>query len=236
MANFLNYAGLLSKREHARSFTEIWRSYERRIPICPKTIEKAENTFYEETGRWPSGNAMRSARGNTKAANALIGDDNEPPRDLHHTSGRVMQDVSRRYPRVVPTPIKVVAVWDTVGSMGLPGLFVNPDKSRYLTFFDPILAPNVEYAFHALALDEDRKDFRPTLWYIPPPNREVEGDRKHREKQLLKQVSRCMICCVKQCSCDLISQCQVWFQGSHSDVGGGFPWHGLSVSDDFRSF
>jgi uncharacterized protein (DUF2235 family) len=56
----------------------------------------------------------------------------------------------------------------------------------------------VDFAFHALAIDEKRKPFEPTLW------------RKQSESppsQVLEQV---------------------WFPGVHSDVGGGYPRHGLS--------
>ena len=56
----------------------------------------------------------------------------------------------------------------------------------------------IEYAFHALALDERRGPFSPTLWYIPPSNKDPNR-RKH----------------LKQC----------WFPGVHTDVGRGYSDH-----------
>ncbi|NQT34352.1 DUF2235 domain-containing protein [bacterium] len=59
--------------------------------------------------------------------------------------------------------IKFVGVWDTVGAMGIPisflGLFDHKDE-----FYDTKLGRNVSIARHALAIDELRKDFEPTIW------------------------------------------------------------------------
>lgn len=56
----------------------------------------------------------------------------------------------------------------------------------------------IENAFHVLALDERRGPFSPTLWYIPPSNKDVNR-RTH----------------LKQC----------WFPGVHTDVGRGYSDH-----------
>lgn len=62
-------------------------------------------------------------------------------------------------------PIKVCAVWETVGSLGLPRPFFLPQPvGRKLAFVDTKVLPNVEYAYQALALDGRRRQFRPTLW------------------------------------------------------------------------
>ncbi|MDO3721601.1 DUF2235 domain-containing protein [Marinobacter sp. chi1] len=83
--------------------------------------------------------------------------------------------------------ITFVGVWDTVGALGVPfsllGLFERTDE-----FYDTKLGPNVAFARHALAIDERREDFEPTLW-------------QPRTGLDLKQV---------------------WFAGSHSDIGGGY--------------
>jgi uncharacterized protein (DUF2235 family) len=94
--------------------------------------------------------------------------------------------------------IKCVGVWDTVGSVGIPGN-IDPVFREYYKFHNTDLGERVEFAFHGLALDEQREDFLPTLWTQKP-----EG--KARD-QVLKQV---------------------WFAGVHSDVGGGYPVHGSS--------
>ena len=76
--------------------------------------------------------------------------------------------------------VHFVGVWDTVGALGIPDdkvlldLFDNP--SRY-QFHDTTLSPNVEYARHAVAIDEKRGSFTPTLW-----------DEKNRDNQNVKQL------------------------------------------------
>ncbi|RMZ89606.1 hypothetical protein DV736_g3167, partial [Chaetothyriales sp. CBS 134916] len=90
-------------------------------------------------------------------------------------------------------PIKSVAVWDTVGSLGIPmiGIFPQP-QSRDFAFVDTKVEPNIEYAFQALALDEHRRPFTPTVWEKP-------------KGQELPRVLK-----------------QTWFPGVHSDVGGAY--------------
>jgi hypothetical protein len=61
-----------------------------------------------------------------------------------------------------PTKIKFVGVWDTVGSLGLPVWSMSAKIHKY-KFLDTHLRLDNENAFHALALDEHRKDFEPTL-------------------------------------------------------------------------
>lgn len=71
-------------------------------------------------------------------------------------------DLSRLVPGVT---IKAIAVWDTVGALGIP--IYDPDTQQPLDLFqfaDTDLSPKVERGFHAVAIDERRDDFRPTLW------------------------------------------------------------------------
>ena len=96
-------------------------------------------------------------------------------------------------------PIKFVGVWDTVGSLGAPGIIgkaasaVNGNKYAY---HDVGLHPTVANAYHALAIDEHRAPFVPTLWTRPP-------DWAGRLEQ-------------------------VWFPGAHSGVGGSYTPDGLA--------
>ena len=86
---------------------------------------------------------------------------------------------------------------DTVGALGIPG-HLGDMFTQFYDFQDTNLGPHVENAFHALALDEHREDFVPTLWSkLPnaPATQRLE---------------------------------QVWFPGAHSNVGGGYAEHGLS--------
>lgn len=61
--------------------------------------------------------------------------------------------------------ILAIAVWDTVGSLGIP-LYVDDDDERFdvFRFADTNLSEKVKFGFHAISLDEQRSDFVPTLW------------------------------------------------------------------------
>ena len=65
--------------------------------------------------------------------------------------------------------IAAIGVWDTVGALGIPELSPDHDsRLDLLRFVDTQLASNVETAFHAVAADEQRVDFTPTLWDNDP--------------------------------------------------------------------
>lgn len=64
-------------------------------------------------------------------------------------------------------PIKLLGCWDTVGGLGIPDLIpiIDLDKQldkKYL-FHDTKLSRIIENALHAVAIDEARKTFPPTL-------------------------------------------------------------------------
>jgi uncharacterized protein (DUF2235 family) len=63
--------------------------------------------------------------------------------------------------------IKMVGVWDTVGSLGIPAIFGAVDPVLY-GFLDTGLHPDVLNAYHALAIDEHRRQFPATLWTSQP--------------------------------------------------------------------
>ncbi len=70
--------------------------------------------------------------------------------------------------------IKFIGVWDTVGALGIPLSHV-PFGREYFQWHDTELSKIVDYAYHAVALDEHRKDYMPTMWTkIKPQNKEVE--------------------------------------------------------------
>jgi uncharacterized protein (DUF2235 family) len=62
------------------------------------------------------------------------------------------------------TKIKFIGVWDTVGALGNP-LFLHGLTSGRNEFHDTELSSMIEHAFHALAIDEKRKNFEATLWH-----------------------------------------------------------------------
>lgn len=69
----------------------------------------------------------------------------------------------------MPVSVKMVGVWDTVGSLGVPttspGLARIPGLSRSgYAFLHTGLRLPIENGYHALAIDEHRAAFAPTLW------------------------------------------------------------------------
>jgi uncharacterized protein (DUF2235 family) len=91
--------------------------------------------------------------------------------------------------------VKMIGVWDTVGSLGIPGIvFSIFDQKRY-GFLDTTLHPTVEKAYHAICIDERRVQFMPTLWTND------DGTPRSNDGQVE----------------------QVWFPGGHCDVGGSYP-------------
>jgi uncharacterized protein (DUF2235 family) len=80
--------------------------------------------------------------------------------------------------------IHFIGVWDTVGALGIPaGLpawkqISNsfPDWEQLWGFHDTQLSSHVKFAYHALAIDEQREPFRPTLWTqdVATPGQTVE--------------------------------------------------------------
>jgi uncharacterized protein (DUF2235 family) len=69
------------------------------------------------------------------------------------------------------TRIKMIGVFDTVGALGIPFGGINNVLSGLdlveMQFHDVSLAPIIDHAYHALAIDEHRVPFAPTLWEKP---------------------------------------------------------------------
>lgn len=106
----------------------------------------------------------------------------------------------RNYAHELPA-VEFLGVWDTVGSLGIPTnsqLLKRWFNSRY-QFHDVQLSSRVRYAQHALAIDEQRRAFQPTLW------KSASGELDQRDGVE-----------------------QVWFAGVHTDIGGGYDDAGLS--------
>ncbi len=67
--------------------------------------------------------------------------------------------------------INFLGVWDTVGALGIPGALGVPIEgplaawlNRNYAFHDVKLGKHILNAYQALAIDEKRKSFQPTLW------------------------------------------------------------------------
>ena len=93
--------------------------------------------------------------------------------------------------------IKYIGVWDTVKTIGV---------FKKYEWHDDKLSPHVEYARHAIALDERREKFNITKW----------DNIDELNKQLLEK------------SIEDRHYQQLWFPGTHGSVGGGGLHRGLS--------
>jgi hypothetical protein len=70
--------------------------------------------------------------------------------------------------------IRMIGVFDTVGSLGIPAIFGEVDTKAY-GFLDTGLHPDVKNAYQCLAIDEQRAQFPATLWTsAPAPGQTIE--------------------------------------------------------------
>lgn len=100
-------------------------------------------------------------------------------------------------------PIKVVGVWDTVGSLGVPpiiGLTLDGIEPVQYSWVNTKVSQCIVHAFQAMGLDEHRYTYSPAIWEVP--------DQPNNLKTL------------KQC----------WFPGVHCNTGGagGYQDQGLA--------
>jgi uncharacterized protein (DUF2235 family) len=107
------------------------------------------------------------------AAYALYRDRDETP---DSPDAKAFREARSRAVRVT-----FLGVWDTVGALGIPATafqflpFLQDHNREKYQFHDTGLSGIVDNAYHAVAIDEHRKEFEPTLW-TPPfrPNQTVE--------------------------------------------------------------
>ncbi len=81
--------------------------------------------------------------------------------------------------KVLPKDVVInfIGVWDTVGALGVPdtlAVLSLLDNFMQLRFHDTDLSEQVKVARHALAIDEKRASFSPTLWTNIPPTCDVK--------------------------------------------------------------
>lgn len=60
-------------------------------------------------------------------------------------------------------PVEAVAVWETVGALGIPR-YANERRLDIYQFADTKLSDRVRFGRQAIAIDEERLDFTPTCW------------------------------------------------------------------------
>lgn len=64
--------------------------------------------------------------------------------------------------------IKVMGVWDTVGALGAPTPLLGLITRHLWVKYHDVELQNTDYAYHALAIDECRKPFKPSIWTTQP--------------------------------------------------------------------
>lgn len=100
---------------------------------------------------------------------------------------------------------RFLGVWDTVGALGVPAHLTRLSSifnGKY-RFHDTDLSRSVFAARHAVAIDERRRTFVPTLW----------NNVDTLNSQNLETTARYQ---------------QLWFPGTHGTIGGGGPRRGIS--------
>ena len=93
--------------------------------------------------------------------------------------------------------IKMVGVWDTVGSLGVPLGNIKGISRNTLTFHNTRLSTTTEHSYQALALDEYRHPYWAILWTYFVADEAPRGAHVGHVEQR-------------------------WFAGAHADVGGGY--------------
>jgi uncharacterized protein (DUF2235 family) len=97
--------------------------------------------------------------------------------------------------------IKFIGVWDSVGELGIPAFSIPGISRSTLGFLHTGLRLPIENGYHALAVDEHRRNFAPTLWTVRRPK---DANAKIAPPRALSSVE------------------QRWFVGAHANIGGGY--------------
>lgn len=66
--------------------------------------------------------------------------------------------------KTVKPHFKFIGVWDTVGALGAPTPLMGWISRKLWVGFHDTELRNTDYAYHALAVDERREPFRPSVW------------------------------------------------------------------------
>ena len=69
---------------------------------------------------------------------------------------------------LIGAPIEAVAVWETVGALGIPEYTKSMLRIDVFRFADTKLSKIIQQGFQAIAVDERREDFAPTFWDTDP--------------------------------------------------------------------
>ena len=177
LCGLIKAAGLLDRP----SVKDVWRAYMDCYATAPRIIARPSGWSAERVRGWLA----------EKAGDAV---------------GRLGGDDVASLPRHRDVKIRFIGVYDTVGALGVPLAGATKVNEPIVGFHDTALGDTVEHAVQALAVDEQRGPYVPTLWTQAVDAALLAGQ----------------------------SVLQVWFPGVHSDVGGGYQDKGIgNITWDF---
>jgi|GEM_PF-1647266 len=107
-------------------------------------------------------------------------------------------------------PIRFMGLWDTVDAVGFPLDWIADYWDTFVyrfRFRNYRLSPLIHRACHALAIDDARQAFRPRLIDVRGEGVAGSGAAATATPPRVRQI---------------------WYSGSHSNVGGGYPKQGLA--------
>lgn len=111
-----------------------------------------------------------------------------------------------------PVEIQMIGVWDTVGSIGWKAGNIRGVSRSQFDYLQTGLRIHILNAYHAMAIDEHRDDFLPTLWDKRLSNGPADVVAAPRPLSRVEQR---------------------WFVGAHANVGGGYE-HDLLAQAPLR--
>ena len=86
-----------------------------------------------------------------------------PEKRKNHPSHLIIQQLIKNEKTAKPE-IKFMGVWDTVGALGAPTPLLGWITKKLFVGFFNTAAENIKYAYQALAIDERRRPFTPSVW------------------------------------------------------------------------
>jgi uncharacterized protein (DUF2235 family) len=177
LCGFLKAAGLIVKP----SVKTVWRAYMDLYATAPRIVARPKGWSVDRVRGWLV----------ERAGDAV---------------GRLGGDDVATMPRHAGVKVRFIGVYDTVGALGVPLTGATVVNEPIVGFHDTALGDTVEHAVQALAVDERRGPYVPTLWTQAVDAALLAGQ----------------------------SVLQVWFPGVHSDVGGGYGDKGIgNITWDF---
>lgn len=177
LCGFIKAAGLLVRP----SVKDVWRAYMDCYATAPRIVARPSGWNLDRVRGWLA----------ERAGDAV---------------GKLGGEAVASLPRHPGVTVRFIGVYDTVGALGVPLPRAARVNEPIVGFHDTALGDTVENAVQALAVDERRGPYTPTLWTQAADAAALSGQHV----------------------------LQVWFPGVHSDIGGGYGDKGIGdITWDF---